>query len=377
MYTIRHFTSFDALPTCYALLIEASASVGLFADPEWFALLMRYNFNGVGVFRVYGVEETSSGRPLLLVPLRYTIIDDAVPGAREFSSISHPENYAEVALFFDPTVKEPDQVLAALFHHLKNGGVEHREQTCDVIRLWPMEENSKLLETVHAALRAAGFWVQAYANSYNRFETVEGIDYATYFARRSANLRYNVRRRQRALEKTGRLELALYSEPEGLQRGMPDYFAVSMGSWQNMPTMIGQDKLDLMQLAAARGYLRLGILRLDGKAAAAQYWIVTGSVAYCSRLAYHEEYKNLAVGVVLTNFMIAHVIDQDHVRKIDFGYGTEDYKGGWMKEERNYFGLMAFNPGTRMGCYHGARHILGQSLKRGIKGVLHRLGIKK
>lgn len=377
MYTIHHFASFHELPASYAPLVDASASAGLFSDPEWFAILMRRLFDEKGVFRVYGIEETSGGRPLLLAPLLYGTMDSAVPRAREFSSISHPENYAEAAFAFDPTVKNPGDVLVALFRHLKKGGVEHGEQPCDVIRLWPMEDNSRLLGTVRAALLATGFWVQAYANSYNRFETTEGVDYATYFAQRSANLRSSVRRRQRALEKSGRLELELYSDPAGLQSAMPDYFTVSMDSWKSMPTMIGFDILDLMQLAAAKGCLRLGILRLDGEAAATQFWIVTGGVAHCSRLAYRENFKHLAVGVVLTNFMIAHVLDQDHVLKIDFGFGTEDYKGGWMKEARNYFGLMAFNPDTRLGCYHGVRHILGQPLKRGVKGLLRWVKLKR
>lgn len=372
MYTIRHFTSFKELPASYAPLIDASARANLFSDPEWFAILMRHHFAEQGVFRVYGVEEANGGRPLLLAPLLYGAMDHAASHAHEFSSISHPENFTEVAFTFDPTVKEPVQVLTALFHHLKKGRAEHGEQPCDVIRLWPMEENSTLLKIVHAALRAAGFWVQAYANSYNRFETTEGVDYETYFARRSANLRSSVRRRQRALEKGGRLELKLYSDPAGLQSAMPDYFTVSKDSWKNMPTMISFDILDLMQLAAAKGCLRLGMLRVDGEAAATQFWIVTNGVAHCSRLAYHENYKNLAVGVVLTNFMIAHVLDQDHVLKIDFGYGNDDFKGGWMKEVRNYFGLIAFNPGTRAGCYHGARHILGRPLKRAVKALLRR-----
>lgn len=372
MYTIRHFTSFKELPASYVPLIDASARADLFSDPEWFAILMRRIFAEKGVFRVYGVEETSGGRPLLLAPLLYGTMDRAASRARGFSSISHPENYTEVAFTFDQAVKEPGQVLAALFHHLKNGRAEHGEQPCDVIRLWPMEENSILLKTVDSALQAAGFWVQAYANSYNHFETTEGVDYETYFARRSANLRSSVRRRQRALEKSGRLELNIYSDPAGLESAMPDYFTVSKESWKPIQTMIGFDILDLMQLAAAKGCLRLGILRVDGEAAAAQFWIVTNGVAHCSRLAYREKYKNLAVGVVLTNFMIAHVLDQDHVRKIDFGYGNDDYKGGWMKEVRNYFGLMAFNLGTLAGSYHGAKNILGQPLKRAVKVLLRR-----
>jgi CelD/BcsL family acetyltransferase involved in cellulose biosynthesis len=377
MFAIRHFSSFRELPATYARLLEHNAAHGLFSDPEWFAHLMRQMFDQDDSLRVYGVEEEGSGRPLLLAPLRFSRGDHSVPRSRLIGSISHPENYAVAALEFDPSVKDQGEVLAALFSHMKKGAAEEQEPPCDVIRLWPVEEESRLAETIHAALRHSGFWVQTYANSYNRFETTRGVSYAAYFAKRSANLRYSVRRRQRALEKAGSLELALYCDGTDLERAMADYFSVSLASWKSPPTMIGLGTLELIELAARKGCLRLGILRLDGVAAAVQFWIIADGVAHCARLAYQEAYKHLAVGVVLTNFMIAHVLDHDHVDRIDFGYGQEDYKGGWMERARDYYAFIAFNPASRRGLYHGLRHILGRPVKRVVTRMLALAGWKE
>ncbi len=377
MFTIRNFSSFSELPSTYASLIEASAASGLFSDPEWFAYLMRRVFDQDDRLRLYAVEEKESGQPLLLAPLRFSTADLSVPGARVIGSISHPENYAVAALVFDVSVKDRRQVLAALFKHLKKGALEERELPCDVLRLWPVEADSPLTETIYAALRSAGFWVQGYANSFNRYETTAGLGYEAYFGARSANFRYSVRRRQRALEKAGTLELTVCCDGSELKRATDDYISVSLASWKAAPTMIALGTLEMIELAARKGCLRLGTLRLDGVATAAQFWIVTGGVAHCARLAYHEAYKHLAVGVVLTNFMIAHVLDHDHVHRIDFGYGQEDYKGGWMKDARDFYGFMAFNPATRRGRYHGLRHILGRPVKRGIKRLLVLAGWKR
>jgi len=71
--------------------------------------------------------------------------------------------------------------------------------------------------------------------------------------------------------------------------------------------------------------------------------------------------------VVLTNFMIHHILDRDHAAVIDFGYGEESYKESWMKDARYYEGFMAFNPATRRGVYYGLKHILGQAAKRTAK----------
>ncbi|WP_446809575.1 GNAT family N-acetyltransferase [Methylomonas sp. 2BW1-5-20] len=373
MYFIQRYTGFDELPNRYAPLLESAGQAGLFFEADWFALLMRHIFHRHEKLHIYAVEEAGTGLPLLLAPLRYSNTDGAIRGARVAASASHPENYAETALIFAPDMERSSEVLAALFRTLKSGTQAVAERT-DIIRLWPLAEDSGLAEAVDAALRDAGFWVQRYANSYNRFEATAGLDYETYFAQRSANLRYNVRRRQRALEKSGQLELLLYTEPAELETAMADYVAVTLGSWKKPSTMMSDDIRELIILAAAKGCLRLGVLRFDGVAAAVQLWIVTGGVAHCARLAYQEAHKHLAVGVVLTNFMIAHVLDRDRVRKIDFGFGDEDYKSGWMKDVHHYSGVMAFNPATRAGSYQAAKHILGRSLKRRVKQVLRVAG---
>ena len=141
--------------------------------------------------------------------------------------------------------------------------------------------------------------------------------------------------------------------------------------------MVAMETLLLMHLCADKGCLRLGILRLDGVPAAVQFWIVSGGTAHCARLAYDESYKKLAVGVVLTNFMIAHVLDQDRVNKLDYGYGRDEYKRGWMKNARDYYGFIAFNPSTPLGRIFAVWHVQGHRLKSWIKRGLGRLGWKR
>jgi hypothetical protein len=234
-----------------------------------------------------------------------------------------------------------------------------------------------LSESVHRALRATGFLVQTYASSFNRFEDTTGLSYEEYFARRSANLRYSVRRRQRALEKAGGLELALITDPAGLGEAAGEYAAVSHASWKKPSTMLAMQTLRFMDLSARRGCLRLGILRLAGVPVAAQFWIVSGGAARCIRLAYREDHRKLAVGVVLTNFMIAHVLERDRVREIDFGVGRDEYKSGWMRDAREYCGFIAFNPSTPLGLLFAFGHIQGRRVKRLVKWGLGLAGWKR
>lgn len=376
-YRVRQFRDFADLPGSYRSLLDGDIERhGVFREPEWFEYLMR-NFFETDELRLYGVEEADSGRPHLLAPLCYSTRDRAVRKGHMIGSISHPENYTTAGLVFDPAVEQPVRELELLFRHFRSASADGHPQRFDAIRIWPVELDSALGDTIHQALRGAGFFVQSYANSFNRYEGTTGLSYEAYFAQRSANMRYNVRRRQRALEKTGRLELILATSPADLESSLSDYIAVSRASWKIPASMFGLETLQLMHLCARKGCLRLGILRLDGKPAAAQFWIVSGGTAHCARLAYDEAYKKLAVGVVLTNFMIAHVLDHDRVNKLDYGYGRDEYKRGWMKDAREYYGFMAFNPSTPVGRLSAIRHIQGRWVKRLIKRGLGLLGWKR
>ena len=377
-YRIREFHDFSDLPATYRALLDGEIEgLGFFREPEWFDYLMRNFFDDKDDFFLVGIEETASGRPLLLAPLRSTTTDYAVRKARLVGSVSDPENYTTTALIFDPAVEEPGPILEALFRHFRSGGRDARPGRVDAIRIWPVERHSRLGDAVYRALRGAGFLIQTYANSFNRFEDTTGLSYEDYFARRSANLRYNVRRRQRALEKMGGLEFALATGPTDVGDAAKEYASVSHASWKTPGTMLAMQTLRLMRLSARKGCLRLGILRLAGVPVAAQFWIVSGGVAHCIRLAYREDYRKLAVGVVLTNFMIAHVLDHDRVNEIDFGVGRDEYKSGWMKDAREYYGLMAFNPATPLGLSYAFLHIQGRWAKRLIKRGLGLAGWKR
>jgi hypothetical protein len=376
MYRVRCYEGFAGLPAAHRSLVDSARRDDLFSDPAWFDHVMTHFYPGAHQVRVYALE-ADNGKPLLLMPLRACQIDYSAFGAQTLGSISHPENYSTVAMIFSPEARDHEGLLIQLLKHFRRGGGDAPGLPVELLRLWPVDTVGDDGRMLHRALGKAGFWTQVYANSYNRYEDTAGLGYEAYFAQRSANLRYSVRRRQRALEKSGHLELALYKGTDGLDEAIEDYYAVSLGSWKEAESMVSDDMIAMIRLAAESGCMRLGILRFNGVPAAAQFWIVTGGVGHCSRLAYHDDFKQQAVGVVLTNFMIYHVLEDDHVSRIDFGYGEEDYKGGWMKEARDYYGFLAFNPRTRQGLLHGLKNILGRPVKRLAKAVLVMLRLRQ
>lgn len=91
---------------------------------------------------------------------------------------------------------------------------------------------------------------------------------------------------------------------------------------------------NLARLAAARGWLRLGVLHVDIEPAAAQLCLIHNHVAHIYKLAYDEKFAKWSVGIRLTAWMVEHVMDRDDVHKLDYVTSDDPYKESWMGYSR-------------------------------------------
>jgi CelD/BcsL family acetyltransferase involved in cellulose biosynthesis len=124
-------------------------------------------------------------------------------------------------------------------------------------------------------------------------------------------------------------------------------------------------------LCAERGWLRLGIAYYDNEPVAAQLWIVSHGRAVIYKLAHDEKVAKLSVGTVLTAFLMAHVLDVDKVREVDYLIGDDSYKKDWMSYRRERWGIVAYNPCSVAGLAGLAIQVLGnlrRSLRFGAEG---------
>lgn len=375
-HVIRRFDRFEDLPPSYEPLRDELLRDGVFGDPAWFELLLEHGYEGRDRLCLLTMEEARTGRPLLLAPMRWSTNDGAARGAQVLATIHHVENYASARLAFDGALAEPDVLLAAFFGHLRRPRPDDKVPAPDLIRLMPVAAGSPVGDRFYRALRAAGWWVQGFANSFNWYEDTIGLSHADYLASRSTNLRDSIRRRRRALERSGDLEVSITEGTAGLERAILDYLKVSQTSWKDPRSMADPLTLAMLWLAAQRGDLRLGVLRLGGEAVAVQFWLVAGGTGHCVRLAYDQAFAQRAVGVVLTDMMIERLLDVDRVKQIDFGFGEEEYKGRWMRQQRVFAGLLAFNPMTRRGMWQAVRHLGGRPIKRTLRSLASRVGLR-
>jgi len=345
--------------------------MGFFHDESWLTFQMDFQWEE-SALALYSVED-GNGQPLLLVPLRYTEFDGAVPYAKSLAAIGHSENFSEVSLVFDAQL-DASQSLAILSALLES--FRTMVPAMEVLRLWPVQRGSSIARLLDTALHRAGFWVQPYANSFNWYEETAQKSWSDYLSDRSQNHRHNIRRRTRDLERAGAVNIDLYtnhSSPEEIQRGVDDYILATVESWKSPASVVSRGMLALIRMAGREGCLRLGILKYEGRAIAGQFWIVSAGVAHAMRISHNEDFKQLSPGVVLTARVVEYLLDTDTVQRIDFGLGDEDYKKKWVRDRRDYDGYMAFNPRTLRGATFGVWHIYGKRLKGFIVGLARTL----
>ena len=191
----------------------------------------------------------------------------------------------------------------------------------------------------------------------NWFEDVR--DVAAYWQGRDRLLLNTIARKTRKLEREARLDVRIASGTEAVERGIADYFKVYDHSWKRREPHPGFIE-NLMRFTAREGLLRLGLLYIDGEAAAAQLWFVQNGTASIYKLAYDQQFERRSAGTLLTARMIDHVTKHDGVTKLDYLTGDDKYKSSWMSHHRPLITIWLADLTRPCSWYYYARKGLGR-----------------
>lgn len=234
-----------------------------------------------------------------------------------------------------------------------------------VLRLQPLDAQSAWLPAFEAGLRAAGYWTAREFAFGNWHHPVPAGGFEAYWAERPSALRHSVERGQRRLGRAGdwRIHIVADGADPQLEEAIAAYDAVYARSWKGVEPCPGFMP-GLMRTAAREGWLRLGVLWLNGEALAAQVWLVQGGKADIYKLAYVSGHEKLSVGSVLTAAMMRQVMDVDRVQEVDYLSGDDAYKADWMAQRRERIALLAFDRRHPRGWLQAVRHALGRLRSR-------------
>jgi CelD/BcsL family acetyltransferase involved in cellulose biosynthesis len=313
---------------------------------DWFDLLQKQVYPNDPSIRYYFIADHD--KPTTLLPLRLT----TKGWVRTVESLS---NYY-TSLYTPLASKDSDPFV--LRHLLASATRDHGG--AHVMRFAPMDPESVAYKGILNELRAIGWIPFRFFSFGNWFLKIEG-GWEDYLRKRSANLRSSIKRRNREFVAQGGA-LEIVSGSESLEAAIATFQEVYSASWKK-PEPYPEFVSSLIRMLAAKGMLRLGIARLQGRPIAAQLWITGQCKASIYKVAYHHAYASLSPGTVLTSYMLRHVIDQDSVREVDFLIGDDEYKKIWMSHRRERWGIVAFNPRTVIGCILLLKEVAGRTAK--------------
>jgi CelD/BcsL family acetyltransferase involved in cellulose biosynthesis len=326
---IALFDDLDAVAEDAAGALDRTAQPSLFARLSWFRLI-RNHCPPPGRLMVVRAREGERSAWLFL----------AVEGriARAYA--------AWYSLRFDAIGDRSGDVMTSLARTLRGPDIA-------TIELAPIADPAPLCE----AFKRAGWLVFTTGKTGNWRIATEGMDFATYWAARPAQLRNTAKRRAKAAG----LEIEIYDRFDA--GAWADYEEVYRQSWKPEEGSFPFLRALAEQEGAART-LRLGVARKDGKPVAVQLWLVENGEACIHKLAYVEAAKALSPGTLLGMEMFRRALDTDHVRVIDYGTGDDAYKRDWMGKRQVLWRIETFDPRTLRGLAGAARATASALVRR-------------
>ena len=215
------------------------------------------------------------------------------------------------------------------------------------------------LTDLEAGIREAGLRALRFDHFGNWYEDVGGLDWSAYLRGRPGALRETVRRRLQRAEKLPQARFELFTDLARINQAAEAFESVYRRSWKD-PEPFPTFNVALMRAAAGAGLLRFGVWSLNAEPVAVQFWMVKDGRAIVLKLAHDEAYTAYSPGTVLTALMLRHLLDQEHVARIDFGRGDDGYKQGWAGQRRQHIGLLLVNPRRLTGMAALLRHRAGR-----------------
>ena len=340
---------FRCLPAELTCLFDTAVEDSFFALPAWYDLMARHGVPAGSEIRVYTDERPESAMALLL---RSTAPegDCCLKSLANAYSVEHD------------IISGPETDLDAGFATILSEILSERPRW-DGLGLAEFEPLDPSYPAAVRSLRRAGLLVACAFASGTWYEETAALSFADYVAARPSELRNTWRRKQRRVDRSGRLSKAFFAGTANIDQAIADYQTIYAASWkpaESYPEFIPA----LIRLAAELGALRLGIYYIDGAPAAAQFWILWRGCAIIYKLAHDKRLDDLSLGTLLTMEMIERVLADDHPREITLGRGDDHFKKLWLPKRRERWGIYAANPRTWNGLGSGLKREAGKFYNR-------------
>lgn len=338
--------AFERLRGEWNELLAASTSDCLFLTWEWLYTWWKHLSEGrrLNILTVRREKELVAIAPLALRPRRLRYL--SVLPVLEFLGVgSVGSDYLN--LIVRPELEQ--DAIGALAGHL----AKHKR----MVELSQVERNAD--HAVELGLRLKRYdWVPSrITTGFCPFIALPDHFRESYLANLGPAHRYNFRRRLRKLHKTFDVRIEETRTEAQRRKALPLLVTLHHKRWcgrggsdaLHKPSLVAFHE-EFSRIALDRGWLRLYILWLDDKPAAALYGFNYNRIFYFYQSGFDPDYRKYSVGLVMMGLMIDRAIKEGS-KEYDLLHGEEKYKFLWAREERELVRLEFYPPRVRGALY--------------------------
>ena len=204
------------------------------------------------------------------------------------------------------------------------------------------------------------------------FVAVSG-SWADFEAGLAGTFRRELNRRARRLAEQGETAFDVTTDPDDLDDRLGEGFAVEQSGWKGQRRTAIADQpateafyRSLAHWAGERGWLRLGFLRVDGRAVAFDLALQDADVHYLLKTGYDPRFARYSPGNLLRRHMIGLAFD-DKLARYEFLGADEPWKLDWTRDTQERILVQTF-PGSVVGRAAWAAYAHGRPLARRMLG---------
>ena len=161
----------------------------------------------------------------------------------------------------------------------------------------------------------------------------------------------NLRRSENLLKKFGGYKVTIENGKD-VMKNLESFATIEASGWKGHNQTSIKDKYwnffsEFTINMSKKGWLKWYFLEVANKRIAAYMTIFFGRSAFILKTAYHEEYKSVSPGSVLTLKMIEHIFSSGNLDEINF-FTDYDWLLRWNVERKPYYNLVISfnNPGS-------------------------------
>jgi CelD/BcsL family acetyltransferase involved in cellulose biosynthesis len=363
--TIDDAQAFAQLKAEWNPLLEASSSACVFLTWEWLSTWWKHLSAGrkLSILAARRGSELVALAPLALKPRGWGSLSPFY--ALEFLAAgSVGSDYLDLIVRHDGE----EEALDALSTHLieKQFNLDLRQ----------LRRGSSSSEALAARLsRRQGWSLVETKTEICPFIDLSGRSWDSYLASLGSQHRYNFNRRLKNLRKQFDVSFEPARTEAERREALKIVIELHLERWSGRGGSDGLHTRALLSFheaftrrALERGWLRLFVLRLDGKPAAALYGLRYGRVFYFYQSGFASGYARHSVGLVAMGLAIQSALAEG-AEEYDLLHGSEAYKFQWARETRDLARLEIFSPSASGRIYRGAVE-LNRAAKRLARRVL-------